>query len=155
MTFTSGDSATPMATLLNQAVTEGKAYTDTQLAVIDWTVFTPTVAAGWTAGSCRYRQFGPIREIRLEATYSGATLTANSVGDIPNTDLFTGAGFPAGILPSQNLYLHGTRYRGSGGDLSYGIYLSASGRTVITDTHPTSTLASGDIVFLTATYMVG
>lgn len=155
MTFTSGDSATPMATLLNQAVTEGKAYTDAQLAVVNWTVFTPAPAGVSTAGVCRYRKFGPLVEIRLALNYQESSRTADSVGDLLNADLFTGAGFPADILPSQNLYIHGTRYRSAEGDLSCGVYLSATGRTVITDMYPTATLTAGDQIFITTVYMVG
>ena len=154
MTFTSGDSLTPLATLLNQAVTEGKAYTDTQLSVIHWTMFTPTAGGSSTAGVCRYRKFGPMVEIRLAITYQGSGLTAGSDGNLTDTTLFTGAGFPAGILPSQTLYLHAHRYRTAAG-LSCGVYMAASGLMVITDMYPTATLVGDDQVFITATWATG
>lgn len=151
MTFTIGDPITPLATLLNQAVDEGVAYTDAQLAVVDWTIFTPTASTDWTAGTCRYRQFGPIVETRLFATYTGATLTAASDGNITNKQMFTGVGFPAGTLPSDNQVFRG--YKSSSGPVGGRFY--TNGMVYAEHMYPTDTLASGVDVSVQAIYMVG
>lgn len=156
MTFTSGDPLTPLATLLNQAVDEGKVYTDdavgaAALVVIPWTTFSPTTSANWTAGTCRYRMFGGIVEIRLTADYSGPTITADSGGDFYDVTVFSGVGFPAGMLPSDQQYarawksLHGV----------IGVLMQPTGMSQIVDMMPGSSFGSGDGVNIKAIYMVG
>lgn len=154
MAFSIGDALTPLYQKFNQAVDEAKAYVDSLLAVINWTVFTPTAAAGFTAGTCRYRKFGPIVEIRLEATYTGATVTAPADGNMANKAVWTGVGFPAGILPSQTLNVN-TQKRGTSGDASPGARLTAAGAMELYDMHPTATLVNTEVVVTTAIYMVG
>ena len=155
MTFSSGDSATPMAALLNQAVTEGKAYTDAQLAVINWTTFTPTAGGSSTAGVCRYRKFGPMVEIRLAITYQGSGITAGADGYMGLTTVLTGVGFPAGILPSQTLFLSGRLQRTGVFIIALGCHLSATGELRVSDSHPSATMISDDLIFVTATYATG
>lgn len=157
MTFTSGDSATPMASLFNQAVDEGKAYTDdavgsAALVVIPWTTFSPTASANFSTGACRYRMYGGIAEIRLTASYSGPTLTTtNSDGDIGDKSVFSGGGFPAGILPSDMQYVQA--WKSLHGRIA--ALIQPSGSVLITDMTPGSSFASGNGVNIKAIYMVG
>lgn len=153
MTFNAGAPIQPLEDLLNQAVDEGKAYTDSELAVVPWTVFTPTVAANFTAGTCRYHKFGPIVEVRLAATYNGSTVTASSAGNIsPNFDMFTGVGFPAGSLPSETLFV--SAHKGTVDSLVQ-MYFYPTGQVRIVAAFPNSTIASGDVLEFVAIYMVG
>ena len=154
MTFTSGDPLTPLAALLNQAVDEGKAYTDSKVQTIEtigWTYFSPVADAGWSTLTCRWRSFGPIVELRLGARYSGATITADSGGDFADVGVFTSGGWPPEILPSDMQYARAWKtYHGVIGTL-----IQPTGAVSIVDMMPGTSFASGNGVNIKAIYMVG
>lgn len=92
--------------------------------------------SGWSLTTFRCRKLFKFIEVRVVASRTGATITAGADGSITDSNICT---VPAGYRPTTNtLYTLGKANATSGG-----VYLNTGGTCVLTDMHPTSTLAAG------------
>lgn len=110
-----------------------------------WSTAGFTWSAGFSDSASRWRQVGPLVEVDLHATYSGADIVASSVGGVSDVSVVT-VGAPPPVA-SRPAIFRTSLTSGSG-------YLSSTGLISLSDLHSLSTLSAGHSVAATFVYMV-
>jgi hypothetical protein len=116
-----------------------------------WKSFTPSVASGWTLTSARYYKRGPEVTLEIKVNRSGATITANSSGEIVNTAVLNSGSIPAAIRPAGTLGLRFTR----GGFMAGTMTIGTDGSVTVTDAYPTANVASTGDCVIHDSYVLG
>lgn len=107
-----------------------------------------TVAADWTLTAFSAARIGIIRVFQAALTYSGATITAGSTGNI--TDTLVLSDIPVEWRPSIPVIVGFSR----GGQADGIGAVTSDGTFLIQTLSPTATIVSGNGIVLNATYLV-
>ena len=106
-----------------------------------------TAATGWTLTTFEARRFGPSTVVRLALTRTGATITANSAGNITDTLACT---LPGLVSPTSGAIQGSYDKAGiADGNLTIG----TDGTVTLKTLSPTATIVAGEVVSLTASFM--
>lgn len=111
------------------------------------TVGALTIAANWTLTTGYLKKKSGIVTVGFVLTRTTSILTFNAAGDVPNTALFT---VPAGYRPGISAGI--TPLEGSANILWMG-NISAAGAALVTNGQPSTSIAIGDTICGTATYI--
>jgi hypothetical protein len=127
--------------VIGQATIEDLAVTNTFSAVADRIVGGATAATGWTVNNFEVRACGPMVMVRAVATRTGATITANSAGNITDSLVLT---LPAGWEP--DIPIAGSYDRASVADGC--VVIGTDGTVTLKSLSPTATIdTTGQIQF--------
>lgn len=110
-----------------------------------------TAQAGWSITSYAIRRVGKLVELRAEVARTGATLTASSFGDLPDTSVFViSAGWRInGGVPAASVSFM-TAGTADGTGLLYG-----DGQLVIFSLSPTAQITTSASIYLSASWLLG
>jgi hypothetical protein len=113
-----------------------------------WLAMATTTAVGFSAVSAVYRRWGPVTGIRVECERTGAAIVANSSGNVAGDPaIFTIDTIEARPDREQLLLLQCTLTSG-------GSRLGTNGVFTVTDLNSSSSIATNDLVRVSATYFV-
>ena len=104
-----------------------------------------TATTGWGSLTFRYRIRAGEVTLTINATRTGSTLTASSSGALADTDVAT----VSALLTPSDSNVYGIFI---GANTSGGCVLDTSGKFTILDAHPTSTVATSDVIHATFQY---
>jgi hypothetical protein len=96
-----------------------------------------SMGAGWTLSSYTYRMIGNVMYLRVGATRTGATITADAAGNIADTTVYT-----LNVHRPMGTIIGAFRATVSGGAAQ----INSSGVCTIVDMHSTSTILATQIV---------
>lgn len=121
-------------------------YTDT-----GWVTEGFTPASGWdlTGGYATARKVGPLSDVRVQVSRSGADITANSTGNIGESNVLT---VPPQFAPSGTYALCTAR---GGSGTSGSAILYTTGTIVLSDLHAGSTISQDSLVTFQFTFLDG
>lgn len=125
------------------AVLQAAAASDT-----GWQNLNVSMASGFSLNSAQARQWGPIMSVTVDATRTGADITANSAGNVvgdPTICTITSSLARPDRL--QRVLIQCTVTSGAGS-------ITTAGVVLITDLHSNSSLRTDDGVRVTSTYFV-
>ncbi len=135
-------------------LTSDQSVQDSRLSTLEgltadtgWVSLGFTSATGWSPTVSRYRLIGKICVLELFVSNTGSAVTANASGNIAGDP--TIITIPSAARPATNVYGSFSASLTSGS-----FVLASTGVISIRDAHSSSTIANGDNIGITATYIV-
>lgn len=108
-----------------------------------------TMASGWTFGSFAAETYGKLCSIYFNMSRSGAAIASNSTGNITNVTIATLT--DSGLFPKIGYAMVAT---GWGGNMWSGVVTASAGDIVLNGLDPNVGVATGDVLYGTATYII-
>lgn len=111
-----------------------------------WQTLGISLGSGFDLVSSEYRRWGPIISIRVELTWTGADITAGTVGNVTGAPLLCTIS-TAAFRPDRQLY-SSLRATVAGGTAR----IETDGQVRVTDLHATAPIRTDDTVEVSSTY---